>query len=534
MSAASTVILLASVVAAATTAAATLDGYTKIAGTDAPGHDLARVPGGNATSPADLAARCDATPGCLGFNSNGYLKYAVSDQRHPRPSDLYVKRTPAFPPGRIPPPAWAWGGWDRFPALWFGANATPPGFENAAQAAGDARYPVAIFGHQAGHGECAVHGGCGCRSNTQWHEERTLAKNAAIVKAAAGEGRAPPRVFVYRHPVVTQSWYGLVDAVQCNGPASRPADDGPCALNPAYEGFWLRCPEQDGGAGAVLEHSQHYCGQLWYDFRNASAADYFINTIMAEVAAEPDVDGVFFDTFDRFLTDNRACDTAQHCAALTPAVYSELFAATVAVLRRSAALLRAHGKLAMVSVGVLQLDNKTLPGDAVPMVAPPAAGTELARTSTDVGAGGGVGSNAACGPQPHFAEELLLEAVGPAGMLRFYEFFPHTGHACVSLLLNARAEAAKGLPIAVTAHLHDFTFSLAAFLVVMGEYSYFGYSNNTRWLDNDWAWHPEYDRVYGAPAGLASYDGAFGFAREFAHASVHVDCMAEKGTITMK
>ena len=71
-------------------------------------------------------------------------------------------------------------------------------------------------------------------------------------------------------------------------------------------------------------------------------------------------------------------------------------------------------------------------------------------------------------------------------MLRFYEFFPHTGHACVALLRNARAEAAKGVPLAATAHLHDFTFSLAAFLVVMGEYSYFGYSNASRWRVGGW------------------------------------------------
>jgi hypothetical protein len=248
---------------------------------------------------------------------------------------------------------------------------------------------------------------------------------------------------------------------------------------------------------------------------------------MREVALEPAVDGVFFDTFDRFLTDDRACETAQHCAGLTPKVYSELFAATVAVLARSAALLRAHGKLAMVSVGVLQLDNKTLPGDDI---------TDDAFAAVGVGSGVGVGVGAAVGAcaQPHFSEELLLEAVGPAGMLRFYEFWPHTGSECVSLLLNARAETHKGLPIAVTAHLHDFTFSLAAFLVVMGEYSYFGYSNDTRWVDSDWAWHSEYDRVYGAPTGPAAFDGRFGFTREFAHASVTVDCGAEKGTITMK
>ena len=212
-------------------------------------------------------------------------------------------------------------------------------------------------------------------------------------------------------------------------------------------------------------------------------------------------------------------------------MYSELFAATVAVLRRSAALLSAHGKLAMVSVGVLQLDNTTLPGDDFDVANFDASRSMVAGVGTDVGTDGS--SAAACGPQPHFAEELLLEAVGPSGMLRFYEFWPHTGHACVALLRNARAETAKGVPIAVTAHLHDFTFSLAAFLAVMGEYSYFGYSNASRWVDKDWAWHEEYDRVYGAPLAASTWDGRFAFTREFEHASVAVDCEAATGTITM-
>jgi len=61
--------------AVATTPSAT-PSYTFIQGLDMYGFDLNRV---SPTDPASLAAKCDADPKCVGFNSDGYLKTATFD-----------------------------------------------------------------------------------------------------------------------------------------------------------------------------------------------------------------------------------------------------------------------------------------------------------------------------------------------------------------------------------------------------------------------------------------------------------------------
>jgi hypothetical protein len=72
-----------------------------------------------------------------------------------------------------------------------------------------------------------------------------------------------------------------------------------------------------------------------------------------------------------------------------------------------------------------------------------------------------------------------------------------------------------------------FNMSLAMFLLGMEAHSYFGASAGYNdWPVADWHWWDAYDRQLGVPAGemVVSGDGGFQFTREFAHASVGVDC----------
>jgi len=63
--------------------------YTVQANTDAPGNDLIQA---WTTDIEQLKILCYLDPECLGFNSNGYLKFAVN-QTVSSPATLYVKNT---------------------------------------------------------------------------------------------------------------------------------------------------------------------------------------------------------------------------------------------------------------------------------------------------------------------------------------------------------------------------------------------------------------------------------------------------------
>jgi hypothetical protein len=80
------------------------------------------------------------------------------------------------------------------------------------------------------------------------------------------------------------------------------------------------------------------------------------------------------------------------------------------------------------------------------------------------------------------------------GYFRYFEFFaPQVQY--IELMLNEtqRAPAGTELPIMCRQLIHrglSLTDSIAAFLVAMGNYSY--YSASTGWFDADWSWHTEY------------------------------------------
>ena len=117
-------------------------------------------------------------------------------------------------------------------------------------------------------------------------------------------------------------------------------------------------------------------------------------------------------------------------------------------------------------------------------------------------------------------------------------------HRYIEALLNeTQRGVAQALPIMCRQLISRgllMVDSIAAFLVLQGNYSY--YSASTGWFDKDWVWHKEFGLVYGLPTAdaktVASPAGNV-YHREFTHATVVSNCTGVgggncKGTITMK
>ena len=74
----------------------------------------------------------------------------------------------------------------------------------------------------------------------------------------------------------------------------------------------------------------------------------------------------------------------------------------------------------------------------------------------------------------------------------------------------------------------QFAYTLAAFLIVASESTFFGFSRG--WYYNGTTWHDEYDKPLSPPHGDAVLvDGVW--TRSFAHASVRLDLGNHNATI---
>ena len=139
-------------------------------------------------------------------------------------------------------------------------------------------------------------------------------------------------------------------------------------------------------------------------------------------------------------------------------------------------------------------------------------------------------------------QAYITQRMAGLGYFRYFEFFaPQQPY--IELMLNETQRAAAGarLPIVCRQLISrgvSLVDSIAAFLIGMGNYSY--YSASTGWFDKDWSWHDEYNPAYGTPLGPASVDpGGAVYTRRFSGCDVVVNCTAAgrgncKGAITMK
>lgn len=216
----------------------------------------------------------------------------------------------------------------------------------------------------------------------------------------------------------------------------------------------------------------------YWNWFNASAVDYYMNHLVLPQAQKPGFDGVFFDGSDGFMRG-----TWKQATNLGPAnrTDDDALHAMVSVHQRVAQLLYDHGKYAIFSE---HLHDTT-----------PTQQAYIAETMVDT---------------PYF---------------RFFEGYqPEIGY--IEQLLNETQRASQTLPVIVhqptspTGPLGD---SIAAFLLIRGEYSY--YMASAGWLDGGWVWHPEYDVDYGEPVGPARRDGAV-YTRNYTNCIVKVNCSA--------
>ncbi len=155
------------------------------------------------------------------------------------------------------------------------------------------------------------------------------------------------------------------------------------------------------------------------------------------------------------------------------------------------------------------------------------------------------------------AEEALLDAMQGIPFARNNEFWMwNLGETAAKQIRNSMRETERGIPIIVhqpyfpndggclegckTANggTKTFTkdefleFGMAAFLVSMGEGSYFGFSDMQNdpegggWFDVSWDWHQQYEQVAtGRPLGPATIsNNGMTFTRQFENRTVWVNC----------
>lgn len=120
------------------------------------------------------------------------------------------------------------------------------------------------------------------------------------------------------------------------------------------------------------------------------------------------------------------------------------------------------------------------------------------------------------------------------GAMHFNEFF-RGSEADVQTALEL---VGAGTPFMVHASgpstpgpFSDREYTLAAFLIVMGEYSYWGMGDG--WGIASFPWYPEFDRPLGKPLGPATALGNGKYFRRFEHLNVSLDTTpgAQVGTI---
>ena len=168
---------------------------------------------------------------------------------------------------------WAYA-WDRFPAAWFGGNAT--NWESDAQIQAIGRYSMAILGWQM------------LITATDW----TGSLYAQLAQAAILK-RAHPGL-----PVFVYAGFG--------GASGFEENTNRAMYNPAFSDFFMQStngPEYShSGCQQMGVPTNPRCTNYFWNFANASARDFFLTKIVQPLAEAPFIDGVFFDGFDEAYT----------------------------------------------------------------------------------------------------------------------------------------------------------------------------------------------------------------------------------------
>ena len=384
---------------------------------------------------------------------------------------------PPFPP---PPPSLT------VPVLFFGANGTGP-VDSAQYLALASNASLAGYGWQNN-----------AAPSNYTHGEANLLRAASALCAAAPS--LP--VFVYRH---FQMAWRLFDV-------QRAADD-----SPALAGLFLRDGDNAPGAPQCRQPIPGGGTAPLYAFVNASAGAFWVQRVVAELAAEPPcVKAAFFDE-----TDWSACGYSfakDGCASISDAFRERDLLAKLPAIRGTADALVAAGKWPIFSSkNLLAAAWAGLPADAKrPCVI------------------------------PHDAYFAALRGVGYA---RFYEFWMGQGPVLdAATIANALLEGAQGVGLVARAGAgadaqcsavceqgsvarSALPYALAAFLVARtSPFSYFGVSAG--WYSPCWCWHAAFDEAgkCGAPLAPAARTSAYTWTRAYERCAVAVNTSAGTGS----
>ena len=370
--------------------------------------------------------------------------------------------------------------WSRFPAAWFGANAT--NWESPAQIEEIGRYSMAILGWQHLAGE----------------DNMTAVIYPQLTQAIVLKEAHPSLpVLVY----TSFGWaFGMNAAVWPLMGDSRFADFFLQSTGGSFEFSRTNCYQ-------MHTQDRHCVGYFW-NFANGTARDYYLEHIVAPLALAPGIDGVFFDAvnYGYAIPEVRPWGkpvlNIPNCS--TPATSGgpvgwggceALLHGTLDVAQRSAALLNAHGK--------------------VPIFANPAS---FKRPPTN--------------PHIWLDEARLTKALGSMHWLTYYESFrgdvDPSSKDGGGLLANMLTESNVGVAAAVHTYYRNASEDpmphVAAFMLARMDHWY--YLGSTGWWDDSYAWSDLYDAVSrcGKPLRPSHVNGQQLYTREFEGCSVRLNC----------
>jgi len=379
----------------------------------------------------------------------------------------------ALGPYKGPKPPWNYEGFSSFPAFYFGANES--GLENASWLPFVAQHQVAGWGWQQNYHSV------GSDRWQYFQQEVSLAQMAS--RMATYMEITPPSpqkrlqaLFVYRHLEVAE-WYFTTSAAAFHDPNNRD--------------MFLHNKD-----GKICWDNFDNSGPYW-NFSNPRVSEWFLNEVAAEIIREANVQAVFFDETDYLYCGGTAgnCSADVHTGAEGLAQYR----AKLQLLRSLALKLNAKNVWPIYSsyngYSDLPWRKCVMPFD------------EYYTTLQDV------------------------------GWIRFYEFgigatSPSPSWDSQATLAQAMRESELGLPVMVRAQPHGSSgalLPLGLFLLVQTDFWYLGIS--TGWLDENWKWWSEYDKLYGRPLGPAELLSD-GWYRSFQRCKVFVSKDLSSANIT--
>jgi len=388
---------------------------------------------------------------------------------------LLQQQGPQLVSAQRPMPQWHYNS-SRLNVGWFGSNVS--GFENEAQMATISRYDMAIFGWQA------------FLDKTNYTDEaEQLVFQARRVKA---QNPAMP-VSIYLDMELAEPFQNAVSRAM---------------FDPNFQDFWLRdraghimtcnvfCRSMPG-----MDKEDPRCLAYYWNWFNKTAVDYYLNEYIQPLANRTGFDAVFFDGADEWMMQSR------HTWKVASNVGSnrsdaEGLKVMIDMRVRTAELLAKYNKYPIISEHL---------GDTAPA-----------------------------------QQQYISERMAHVGYFRYFEFFQPKQNYIEMLLNETQGKVIPDhggvahLPIMCRQFISrglQMIDSIAAFMIVQGDYSY--YSSSTGWFDSDWVWHKEYEMAVGQPLGLAVNHGGGIFTRAFSGCDVHVNCSGVgrgncKGAITMK